>query len=62
MGELNNQRGFVPYNMVEEVDGPEQTPLNPPKRPSTAGTSMLSDSPDRVGYSSSLNTTASSPG
>ncbi|XP_033627080.1 RIMS-binding protein 2-like isoform X2 [Asterias rubens] len=61
MGELNNQRGFVPYNMVEEVDGPEQTPLNPPKRPSTAGTSMLSDSPDRVGYSSSLNTTASSP-
>ncbi|XP_038054636.1 RIMS-binding protein 2-like [Patiria miniata] len=58
MGELNGHRGFVPYNMVEEVEGPEQTPLNPPKRASTA---TSAESPDRVGYSSSLNTTTSSP-
>ncbi|XP_022101988.1 peripheral-type benzodiazepine receptor-associated protein 1-like isoform X2 [Acanthaster planci] len=58
MGELNSQRGYVPYNMVEEVEGPEQTPLNPPKRASTA---TSGDSPDRVGYTSSLNTTTSSP-
>ena len=59
MGELNGRRGFVPFNMVEEVPSAEQTPFSPVKRLSTDGPS---DSPDRIAYSDSLNTTMSSPG
>lgn len=60
MGELNGRRGFVPFNMIEEIDSPGQAPLSPVKRLSVT---EPSDSPDRIGgYSDSLNTTMSSPG
>ena len=75
LGELNGIKGFVPYNMVEEVDDPGNSPAPPPsphspqKRTGTGtGTGTLSSmdgvtgSPGRD-FSSSLNTTTTgSPG
>ncbi len=63
MGELNGMRGFVPYNMIEEVANPDSSSaqptssLSPQKR-----TGEHHGSPDRGNFSSSLNTSTSSPG
>ncbi|XP_071506772.1 RIMS-binding protein 2-like [Diadema antillarum] len=58
VGELNGRRGYVPYNMVEEIESPEQTPaVSPAKRASGLGDTH---SQDRQRFSESLNTTGSS--
>ena len=63
MGELNGMRGFVPYNMVEEVAPPDTSPAPPPSPHSPQKRTHLgmgpADSPDR-NFSSSLNTTTNS--
>lgn len=60
LGELNGRRGYVPFNMIEELESADQNPISPVKRLSVT---EPSDSPDRMGvYSDSLNTTMSSPG
>ncbi|XP_041456738.1 RIMS-binding protein 2-like isoform X2 [Lytechinus variegatus] len=52
VGEMNGRRGYVPCNMVEEIESPEQTPL--------AKRGDLSQSHDRSRFNDSLNTTGSS--
>eukprot|EP00057_Strongylocentrotus_purpuratus_P021727 XP_011676201.1 PREDICTED: RIMS-binding protein 2 isoform X5 [Strongylocentrotus purpuratus] len=52
VGEMNGRRGYVPCNMVEEIEGPEQTPL--------AKRGDNSQGHERSRFNDSLNTTGSS--
>lgn len=54
VGEMNGRRGYVPCNMVEEIEGPEQTPL--------AKRGDNSQGHERSRFNDSLNTTGSSQG